>query len=112
VTYLPEAEALLVAGADADETAFLRLSPAGDSLGTALAPRLSYPASMAFDAKRKRLTAVHGDDVITVAATDLRTRRPPVRRMDAAHMELRDPQGRRLIPPPVPGSSSIVRRGP
>jgi uncharacterized protein YjiK len=98
VTYLPEAEALLVAGADADETAFLRLSPAGDSLGTSLAPRLSYPASMAFDAKGKRLTAVDGDDVITVAATDLRTRRPPVRRMDAAHMELRDPQGATFDP--------------
>ena len=98
VTYLPRAGALLVAGAGTSRTTLLRFSPAGDSLGAALVPQFSDPASMTLDPRTNRLTAIDGDDMITIAATDLRARRPPVQRMEAAHLELRDPQGATFDP--------------
>lgn len=93
VAYSPEQNVLVVSGTNANQTAVLRLSPHEDPLGTALLPTISHPATLAFDGVRARLTAVSGNELISVQAPELANRRPKVHERTVAALSLQNPRG-------------------
>ena len=98
LAYFPEEGSLLVSGAAGQETEVVRLSPHEASLGSLRLPRISNPATLAFDRARNRLTALSGSELVTVPAAELRKTRPQVRRMGVPNLGLQSPAGATFDP--------------
>ncbi|HEY7381998.1 MAG TPA: Ig-like domain-containing protein [Gaiella sp.] len=99
VAYDAEDGALVVAGAtEGGKTHGTRVTTGEDARGTLELPELSNPATLAFDRARKRLAAVTGANLVTVAAGELRKRNPVTTRGTIADLLLRDPRGSTFHP--------------
>jgi hypothetical protein len=99
LAYLPAESFLLVAGAAGRDTEVLRLSPQEEaSVDTLRLPHISSPATLALDRAGGRLTALSGHELLSVPAQGLRKERPPVHRINVAHLGLQVPTGATFDP--------------
>jgi hypothetical protein len=98
LAYVPELGELLVAGSKAGATPILRLGFDEDPRGTFRLSGIANPATLAFDAAQRRLTAVNSRELVEVAEQDLRPDGQPVSRTEVAGLGLRDPQGASFDP--------------
>lgn len=98
LAYVPQADALVVAGIGAGTTPLLRLGRLEDALGSSQLPRLSYPSTLAFDRAGGRLTAVTGGELLSVPSGELSRPRPATSRAALGTMRLRDPRGAAFDP--------------
>jgi uncharacterized protein YjiK len=94
----PEDGTLLVAHRVGQETALLQMTSGEDPVATSDLPRVTQPATLAYDPAGDRLTAMSGDDLLSVDAADLGSTQPDVQRDDAAVLGLDDPQGATFDP--------------
>jgi hypothetical protein len=94
----PEDGSLVVAHSDGPQTALSQMTPAEDPVGTSDLPPITNPATLAFDAASDQLTAISGDDLLSVDAADVGNPRPDVERHNAAVLPLDDPQGATFDP--------------
>ncbi len=98
ITFAPRRGYLLVADARGTSTAVLRLGFDEDPHGSFRLPPLAGPGTLAFDAARNRLTAIDGDELVTVAGRDLDLARPPVTHGRIDGLGLQQPRGATFDP--------------
>jgi hypothetical protein len=94
----PEDGTLLVASGGEQTTNVVQITPTEDTLATKQLPAITDPETIAFDPAGDRLTAVSGDQLLSVEASNLGAARPPVESDNVAGLDLDEPEGATFDP--------------
>jgi hypothetical protein len=92
LAYDPGRGVLLVAQAGRGGTGVLQLTPTEAPRGTIRLPKVTA-STLAFDARRNRLTAVRGDQLLSVSGRDLRREHRRVRLTAVGNIRVSSPRG-------------------
>jgi DNA-binding beta-propeller fold protein YncE len=106
LAYFPEQRALLVTGTGDSGSSVLELTPLEEPIGNFLLPKISHPATMAFDVAGGRLAVLSDRNLIYVSASDLQQKLPQVHTFSVANLGLSNPQGATFDP--ATGALSIL----